>query len=263
MAIKIGHASGDENHKAHGGAAGDQTAGEVCTRTWYNGNWDTVLRPKNAELAEKSAKACEAACANNKIGYDQYQRNTLQKYAKLVDYDLSKITDACECDCSSLMHVCAIAGGAKLSYGINGFWTGNLASGLMASGQYGKLTSSKYLTSDAYLKRGDILLRTSGHTAMVLENGAMAGGAVGETAEASPGPTATMLTPLPLLAKGHKGEAVESMQTLLVLRGFEPQGVDGDFGPNTDEALRAFQKAYGLKVDGECGEQSWQRLIGG
>ena len=263
MAIKIGHASIDERGKASGGTAGDQTGGEVCIRSWYSSPWDTVLRPLNSELAEKSAKACEAACANKHIGYDQNSRNTLYRYAKLVNFDLSKITDDCECDCSSLMHVCAIAGGAKLSYGVNGLWTGNLASGIMASGQYGKLTASKYLTSDAYLKRGDILLRTSGHTAMVLEDGAMASGTAGETAGASSHPTATMLTPLPLLKKGHKCAAVGSMQTLLVLRGYDPQGVDSDFGDNTDTAVKAFQKDYGLKVDGECGEQTWQRLISG
>ncbi len=263
MAIKIGHASLDENRGIHGGAAGDQTGGEVYTRTWYNANWDVVLRPKNADLAEKSARACEAACANNKIGYDQYSRNTLYRYAKLVNFDLSKVTDECECDCSSLMHVCAIAGGAKLSYGVNGLVTWNMVNAFVDSGDYEKLTDSKYLISGNYLKRGDILVRQSGHTAMALENGDLSGA---ETAGASPRPTesvTTMLTPLPLLKKGHKGEAVESMQTLLVLRGFDPQGVDGDFGSNTDEALRAFQKDRGLKVDGECGEQSWQRLISG
>ena len=115
MAVKIGHASIDERGKASGGAAGDQTGGEVYTRAWYNANWDVVLRPKNTDLAEKSARACEAACANNKIGYDQYSRNTLYRYAKLVNFDLSKITDECECDCSSFMTVCAEAAGINMS----------------------------------------------------------------------------------------------------------------------------------------------------
>ena len=263
MAIKIGHASLDEKRGIHGGAAGDQTGGEVYTRTWYNANWNVVLRPKSAELAEKSAKACEAACANNKIGYDQYSRNTLYRYAKLVDLDLSKVTDECECDCSSLMHVCAIAGGANLTYGVNGLVTFNMVDAFVKSGDYEKLTESKYLISGDYLKRGDILVRQSGHTAMALENGAKSGA---ETAGASPRPTesaTTMLTPLPLLKKGSKGGAVWAMQTLLTDRGYSTLGVDSDFGANTEKALKRFQKDMGLVVDGECGAATWEKLING
>lgn len=174
MAVKIGHASIDERGKINGGTAGDSTGGEVCTRGWYNGNWNVLLRPKNATIAEKSAKACESACANNKVGYDQYQRNTLYTQAKANGWDISKITTACECDCSSLMHLCAMIGGANLSYGSNGLCTFNMVKAFVDSGDYEKLTSSKYLTSDKYLKRGDILVRESGHTAMVLGNGSNA-----------------------------------------------------------------------------------------
>jgi len=174
MSVKIGHASIDENGKASGGNAGDSTKKEVCVRGWYNGGWHTVLRPKNSNIAEKSAIACENACANDRIGYDQYQRNTLYAKAKAVGFDIAKIIDSCETDCSALMHVCAIAGGANLSYGSNGFTTRNMVSGFYNSGDYEKLTDSKYLTSDQYLKRGDILVK-NGHTAMVLENGYKAG----------------------------------------------------------------------------------------
>ena len=265
MAIKIGHASLDENRGIHGGAAGDQTGGEVYTRTWYNANWDVVLRPKNADLAEKSARACEAACANNKIGYDQYSRNTLYRYAKLVNLDLSKVTDECECDCSSLMHVCAIAGGANLTYGVNGLVTFNMVDAFVKSGDYEKLTESKYLLSGDYLKRGDILVRQSGHTAMALENGAKSGA---EMAGASPRPTenapaTTMLTPLPLLKKGAKGGAVWAMQTLLSDRGYSTLGVDSIFGNNTLAAVKLFQKKMGLYADGECGAATWEKLING
>lgn len=171
MAIKIGHSSIDENGKISGGVAGDQTAKEVCTRNWYSKGWNVLLRPKSSVLAEKSAKACEAGCANSKIGYDQYQRNTLNKQAKAVGYDLSKITVACECDCSAFMHVCAIAGGANLSYGSNGYTTRTMVSAFVKSGDYEKLTDSKYLSSDKHLKRGDILVKEGSHTLMVLENG--------------------------------------------------------------------------------------------
>ena len=100
MAVKIGHASLDERGAISGGATGDQTGNEVCTRTWYDKGWGYVLRCKDSAIAEKMAKACEAACANNNIGYDQRQRNTLHTQALKVGYDLSKVAP-CECDCSS------------------------------------------------------------------------------------------------------------------------------------------------------------------
>ena len=173
MAVTIGHASIDENGKAAGGKAGDSTKKEVCTIGWYNGSWHTVLRPKNSAIAEKSAKACEAACANDNIGYDQNQRNTLNTQAKAKGYDLARITTPCECDCSSLMHVCAIAGGAKLTYGSNGVTTSTMVNAFVNSGDYEKLTDSKYLTSDKYLKRGDVLVK-KGHTVMSLTDGSSA-----------------------------------------------------------------------------------------
>ncbi len=171
MAIKIGHSAIDENGNIHSGTAGDQNKQEVCIGNWWNKGWNVLLRPKSATLAEKSAKACEAGCANDKVGYDQYQRNTLYTQAKAVGYDLAKIATACECDCSAFMHVCAIAGGANLSYGSNGHTTRSMVNAFVNSGNYEKLTDSKYLTSDKYLKRGDILVKEGSHTVMVLSNG--------------------------------------------------------------------------------------------
>ncbi|MBO5956905.1 MAG: SH3 domain-containing protein [Bacteroidales bacterium] len=177
MSVLIGHASIDENGKAHSGSAGDQTKREVCTRNWYNKSWDVVIRPKDATMAEKMAKACEQACANDKIGYDQYQRNTLYTQAQKVSFDLSKITTACECDCSSLMCVCAIAGGISpglLYIGGNMRVTSNMRSAFKNTGKFEILTDAKYLTSDEYLKRGDIIVNEGSHTVMVLSNGSKA-----------------------------------------------------------------------------------------
>ena len=115
MAVKIGHASIDENGKARGGAAGDQTGREVCTRDWYSKNWNKVIRAKNSKIAEKIAKAMEAACANNNIGYDQNQRTTLFVQAQAKKWDISKITTKCETDCSALVAVCVNAAGVSVS----------------------------------------------------------------------------------------------------------------------------------------------------
>jgi len=37
-------------------------------------------------------------------------------------------------------------------------------------------------------------------------------------------------------------------------------GVDGKFGPGTVKALKAYQSARGLAVDGSCGPNTWFRL---
>lgn len=171
MAVKIGHASIDENGKVSGGKAGDQTQKEVCTRTWYSKPWGFVLRCKDSDKAEKMAIACEQGCANDKIGYDQVQRNTLYTQAKIVNYNLSKITTACECDCSSFMTVCALAAGIKITYGTNAPTTSTMKTVFSATGEFDILTGAKYLSSDSYLRRGDILVKAGSHTAMVLEDG--------------------------------------------------------------------------------------------
>lgn len=168
MSVNIGHASLDENRETKGGKAGDQTAKEVCVRTWYNKPWTTVFRPKSSSVAEKIAKAMEQACANDKIGYDQSQRTTLYEQAKLVNWDLSKITTACECDCSALVAVCINAAGISVS---KSMYTGIQKDTLEKTGKFSSYTSSKYIGSSDYLKRGDILLG-NGHTAVVLSNGA-------------------------------------------------------------------------------------------
>ena len=170
MSVKIGHASIDENRNAKGGVAGDQTKKEVYTRTWYSYPWTSVIRPKDSTVAEKIAKAMEQACANDNIGYDQYQRTTLYTQAKANNWDLSKITTACECDCSSLVAVCVNAAGISVSKDI---YTGNEKSALNATGKFTVYTDSKYTGSDNYLKRGDILLG-SGHTAIALSDGTYA-----------------------------------------------------------------------------------------
>lgn len=169
--VKIGHASIDENGKITGGVAGDQTGKEICTRDWYNKPWISVIRPNDSTVAEKIAKAMEQACANDKIGYDQKQRTTLYTFAKSAEWDLSKITTACECDCSSLVAVCVNAAGIAVSKDI---YTGNEQSALKATGKFTILTDSKYISKSENLRRGDILL-ASGHTAVVLSNGFKAG----------------------------------------------------------------------------------------
>lgn len=64
-----------------------------------------------------------------------------------------------------------------------------------------------------------------------------------------------------LLKKGMKGDDVAELQTLLTQLGFLDDKIDGDFGSKTDAAVKAFQEAQGLEVDGEYGEKSHKALM--
>ena len=166
--IKIGHARSDENHKVKGGSAGDQTGGEVLIQDWYarSKGWTAVFRAKDPVIADKLALAMEQACSNNSIGYDQSQRTTLYTKAKAVNWDLSKIKDKCECDCSSLVAVCLNAAGISIS---KDMYTGNQKAIIQATNKFETLSDSKYLTQSDFLRRGDIILGL-GHTAIVVSN---------------------------------------------------------------------------------------------
>jgi GH24 family phage-related lysozyme (muramidase) len=67
----------------------------------------------------------------------------------------------------------------------------------------------------------------------------------------------------PVLHKEDHGDAVSRLQQLLVGAGFDPGPVDGMFGSGTEAAVRAFQAAKGLDVDGVVGSQTWSALRGG
>jgi peptidoglycan hydrolase-like protein with peptidoglycan-binding domain len=62
--------------------------------------------------------------------------------------------------------------------------------------------------------------------------------------------------------QGSTGEAVRAAQTQLNKHG-AGLAVDGRFGSVTDGAVRAYQSAHGLAVDGLVGPQTWQSLLGG
>lgn len=174
MAIRIAHASKDERNKYKNGKAGDQTRVEVYIRSWYSKPWQYVIRFKDASIREKVAKAMEMACKNELIGYDQNQRNSLLTKARIVGYDLSKVTSACETDCSALVSLACIYAGipeSSLVISGNSATTTTLRSRLIKTGKVEVFSSSKYTRSDNYLLRGDILLKEGSHVVVALDNG--------------------------------------------------------------------------------------------
>lgn len=65
-----------------------------------------------------------------------------------------------------------------------------------------------------------------------------------------------------LLAKGAEGEIVRKAQRRLQGLGFDPQGIDGDYGNNTQAAVLSFQQDAGLAPTGEVDVATWKRLMG-
>jgi peptidoglycan hydrolase-like protein with peptidoglycan-binding domain len=68
--------------------------------------------------------------------------------------------------------------------------------------------------------------------------------------------------------RGNRGEAVRGVQEEFQFRnlsGDPSQGVqiDGIFGPQIDAAVRGFQQALGITVDGIVGPVTWRALVSG
>lgn len=64
---------------------------------------------------------------------------------------------------------------------------------------------------------------------------------------------------LPILRPGMRGSQVVKLQEKLSNLGLL-KSVDGDFGPVTTEAVKAFQKSKGLEADGVVGGATWKLL---
>ncbi len=79
----------------------------------------------------------------------------------------------------------------------------------------------------------------------------------------SPKPTDPMADGV--LERGEKGPAVKSMQEQLIKAGItqvngKPFTADSDYGPQTEAAVREYQRTRGLKVDGEAGPNTLEAL---
>ena len=172
MTQRIGHAYGGDTANL----PGDQSGGEVRVQAYYPyaHGWDLLLRAWDRTVANSMAAFCEAVCANDQVGYSQARRNTLRDAARAAGWDADKITAPCDCDCSSLMAVCAEAAGVDMSGAYssgNAPWTGNLAETFARTGAFDVLTDDKYLSGPEQLRRGDILVNIQRHTMMVLDDG--------------------------------------------------------------------------------------------
>lgn len=255
MTVYIGNAVGDEHGNASGGEAGNQTGKELRKQKWYKHRkgW-RVFRAKEKEVAKKIAEDMRYAIDNKLIGYDQKQRNTLYTFASKVGFDCSKVTDLCECDCSSLVRVCVAYAGIRL----RDFNTASEALRLLQSDDFVEMIGEKYTDQSAYLCEGDILVtKEKGHTAVVLNDGAKA--------EHEDEPTGYVFKRI--LKYGSYGEDVVELKKLLIANGY-CDGITVNtsnskrFGTHTKINVKEYQSANGLKVDGIAGEKTITALGG-
>ncbi|WP_166350618.1 phage tail tip lysozyme [Phytoactinopolyspora limicola] len=63
-----------------------------------------------------------------------------------------------------------------------------------------------------------------------------------------------------LLRRGSRGDDVKRLQQSLASAGFDPGPIDGIFGALTEAAVRGFQTAHGLVVDGIVGPRTREAL---
>ena len=68
--------------------------------------------------------------------------------------------------------------------------------------------------------------------------------------------SAAMAATYSTLEYGDRGDSVKQMQIALNTLGYSTNGADGKFGSGTENAVRLFQKANGLKQDGKAGNQT-------
>ena len=126
---------------------------------------------------------------------------------------------------------------------------------LMKTGAFVELKESKYTTKPDYLGYGDILVtKTSGHTVVVISDGALFEGPVQPKAYALGERN---------LGRGDEGEDVRLLQQYLLQLNYSvgEYGADGDFGRDTEDAVKAFQSDYRLPDDGIYGKDTHAALM--
>ena len=256
----ISNSGSDENGGIKGGKAGDQSKKEWCLKKWYSRPWTCVLHFPDIIVGTLIAQLGIDAALNDRIGYDQGQRDTFWREVRKVGYMPAKITTPCEEDCTAgvngLVHCAAylleIPELKKIPE--TGVRSGNMRRLFKAAG-FKVLTDSKYLNGTAYLLPGDILLYDNHHGATNVTCGKKVRGSYTyrdvidnlDEYRGNVDPEADGLK------RGDSGLEVTAMQQLLLK--WDPNclpeyGADGDFGQETEDAVKAFQKEKGLPVTG-------------
>lgn len=256
MSVIIGSARIDSKGHAHGDEAGDQKQtsvpdfkGEVSMQVvddkYFSHHY--IYRPKSDEYAIRFADEMETACNNPNIGYDQWQR-----YGLVGAPDVST-KKKLEVDCSALVR--------EIITDVTGIDPGDLRTVtepemLDATGLFEKRIR---FTPGTKLYTGDIFVTTTtGHTGIVVKGAAREKAAL-RAAE-------------PVLKRGmpknHEVKVLQRDLKHLKYKGADGKALtlDGEFGKNTEYALKEFQKAekkkgnYNDEIDGIYGQNSYKAM---
>ena len=120
---------------------------------------------------------------------------------------------------------------------------------VLIEGNYGNTVRRRYLTAGARYIRGfglpDFAAWARTHSGAV----------------APPSGEGSKMT---MLSKGSRGYQVKVCQSLLIMNGYScgAYGADGAFGAATLSAVKKYQRAKGLAVDGIVGTNTWNALLG-
>lgn len=164
MAVKIGHASIDENGRVAGGKVGDQTGKEICIREFYKKPWNVMLICTDEKIADKAADYMEQICKNDNYGYDQGQRTT--GYTSIKKNGVAKGKG--EFDCSSLVASCYNLAGLNVNVNCT---TRNLRKALLATGKFKAYEDASHINTSDYALRGAVYLSEGHHVVMALGKG--------------------------------------------------------------------------------------------
>lgn len=130
------------------------------------------------------------------------------------------------------------------------------AHGLTDDGVAGQSTYA-ILFSENALKKGTTPTPAPTATPVIVGN---------ETAAPTATATATATddaTLWPTMRKNDSGQNVAQLQEMLIQLGYLSGTADGNYGTDTEKAVKAFQKANGLTQDGTAGPATQKKLFGG
>lgn len=258
----------------------DEKKREQIRDKFYNEGVDVTYKTKNKDGSIKSEETIHyemlfRTSAKAKLGQVIFINSELYKVAyEWLTIGLGKLmTD----DNAKIVEMSAYA---------------PLTTSTIVGTKYIPVTSKVNLATGAGLQRGDILLNEKRHVAMycgngleveasINENGRATGGKPGDqtgreflirsyrnypwnvvlryTEAADGNPPVTTKN---YLAMGDKGDAVKTMQTMLIKLGYScgKYGADGDFGSGSLASVKAFQRDNGLVADGLYGEATKAKL---
>lgn len=76
-----------------------------------------------------------------------------------------------------------------------------------------------------------------------------------------PTPTPTEPVEPPILTRGDNGTKVRELQVRLIREDDYAAGIDGVYGPRTEEAVSEFQERHGLDPTGAVDQDTWDELV--